>query len=96
MSSNQQLQQVQLKTQILELSDTEHRQLFESLKNPVLLKYLERTMEVNANMLLRSPISTGPEQFEYLLEHSRTKGVALLAESLIDIYNEGVLKYGRG
>lgn len=91
MSDNQSYHNPQI---VAELSETEHRQLFEALKNPILLKYLNQLVYVNAWGLARSALPENVNDVKYLISHATTKGVLLCADTLLDLYKEGVAKYG--
>lgn len=78
------------------LSDIEHRQLYEALRNPVLLHYLKGTLIGNAMGLLQSPLPVNTEDLRYATAHAQCRGVCQLAEFLLNIVKEGDTHYAAG
>jgi hypothetical protein len=79
-----------------QLNEIEHRQLYDALRNPVLLRYLNAVLIGNAIELLRSPLPVTVEDLRYATAHAQSRGVCQLADALLNIVKEGDTTYAAG
>lgn len=84
-----------LKIIVPQPDEIQHQQLYEAIRNPVLLQYLNSTLIGNAMELLRAPLPVTVEDLRYATAHAQSRGVCQLADALLEIVREGDKIYAR-